>query len=101
MFRRLKQVVKNKNRIQKITKQRRIDEINSMRSEAIFRASLAEDLKIVSLILDDPEVEDITITTAKTDIGKLTSAMYSPDMGEYSVVQNGELFRIGRKIINF
>lgn len=101
MFKRLRQVAKNKNRISKVSKQRRVEEINSMRAEAIFRASLTEDLKIVSLVLADPEVSDITVSTRKEDIGKLTSAMYSPDMGEYTVIKNGEQFKVSRKIINF
>lgn len=101
MLNRLRSVMKNKNRVQREHKQRRVDEISEMRADSIFRAKLATDLKLISLILMDDNIESIEVEASQENVTRLDSAMYSSEMAEYNVVKNGERYIISSKEVSF
>lgn len=101
MLDRLRSVMKNKNRVQREHKQRRVDEISEMKADSIFKAKLATDLKLISLILMDDNIENVEIEAGQENINRLDSAMYSSEMAEFNVVKQGERYFISSKELSF
>jgi len=100
MFHQLHNVIKTKNRVQREQKQRRRNEINELREDMIFRAKLQNDLKLVSLILSDPNVESIDVETSNKDVTNFDSAMYNSEMSEYNVIKNGNQYNLSSREID-
>lgn len=95
-------VIRNKNKIERVEKQRRREELNNLRSEAIYRARLHEDLKLIDAILSDEEVDKVIVEIPQQYMAKFLRAIYGEDMAEYSIEQlDSQTFAIGRRIINF
>lgn len=99
---RLLSVIKSKNRIAKAVKKRRNEEISNMRALSMYKVKLIDDLKIVKMMLDDNEVDSVTIKIPKEQLNFFLKAMYSEELNEYSITQeDADLFSIGRKEINY
>lgn len=95
-------VLKNKNRVGKENKRRRADELQKLKSEAVYRAKLSEDIKIIQMMLEDEDVDGIVISIPQQHKSKFLKAMYHEEMQEFSIRQiDGDRFRIERKLINF
>ena len=100
MFKRLRNVMKNKNRIKREMVLRRREEVNEMRQDSIFRAKLQSDLDLLSMILMDEQIESIDVETSAKFSSKLDSAMYGADMAEFNTVKNGNVYNISSREID-
>lgn len=101
---RISEVVKNKNRIEKLNKARRKDELSKLRMTSAFKARLYDELKYIDVVLEDAEVEFVVITVQDKYLALFSSAIYSEDLAEYEVEQyNDEAnqFKIKRRSILF
>lgn len=98
---RISGVLKNRNRVEREDRQRRMAEINAMKTETAYRAKLSEDMQTVMTVLDDPAVESVRITVPGKSMTQFMKAMYSEEMADYQIVQDGDSFIITRRVINF
>lgn len=99
---RISEVIKNKNRIEKQNRQNRKDKMSSVRQEAIFKAKLSNELKIVDTLLESNEVKSVTIEIPDAYMANFSIAIYSPELAEYKVEQvtgNPNKFRLSRRYI--
>ena len=97
-------VIRNKNRIEKKIKQRRKEEINSLRQKTIFKAKLADALQHVEVILNDSNVEAVKITVPDKQLAMFTACIYTEDMVGFDVEQVDGVaneFYLRKKVIAF
>ena len=95
-------VIKNKNRVEKMMKERRREELNSMKYNTAFKARLYEELNKLNILLEHEEVESIVIEIPDMFIANFGESIYSSDLAEYAIEQlDGEpnKFRVRRKYI--
>lgn len=99
---RIREVLKNKNRLERDARIRRDNELKRMRREAAYKAVLRNSLKLVDTILDKPEIKSVVIEVQKNNIPEFTRVIYETDMAEYSISQlSATKFAIGRKELDF
>ena len=99
---RIGQVIKNKNRREKADRLRKRQKMAAMQLEAAYRAKLNDDMKQVSILLEDEEVDTVRIEIPDQLLSQFLKAMYAEEMAEYSITQVGaNTFEIGRQMINF
>ena len=104
MFSRTRDVVKNKNKVEKALKARRKNELISLRTRSAFKAKLYAELKHIEVILQDMDVEAVMINVPDKAMSMFSTAIYSEDLASYDVAQvEGESnkFLIRRKFISF
>lgn len=105
MLDRVKDVVKNKNRVEKARKIRQKNEITNLRENVVFKAELHDEIKHIDALFSDQNVDAIKIRVPKNSIAMFSAAIYSEDLSSYSVEQGGNEnaneFTIRRKFINF
>lgn len=100
---RIAEVIKNKNKAQRNAKARRQAEISSLRADAIFKAKLHDELRLIDRLLDDNEVECVVITIPEKSFSMFTLAIYSDELAEYNIEQSDSdpnKFIVKRKYIN-
>lgn len=96
------QTIQNRNRIEKEEKQKKKDELDRLREESHYRATLHHNLETIDTIFADEEIKSIIIHVPEKQIPKFMRAIYSEDMAQYSIEQISALeFRLKRKMINF
>ena len=99
---RISSVLKNKNKVERLEKQRRENELTRLKLETAYTAKLNEELRVLDTILTDTEVDKVIIEIPKDLLTMFTRAIYREEMTQYNIIQTGEYtFEIGRKIINF
>lgn len=99
---RTSEVLKSKNRIEKMQRARRRDEIALLRKQSTFKAKLYEEMSKVGILLKSCEVECIVITVEEEFISAFNTAIYTEDLAEYNVQQiDTNTFGIRRKQVNF
>ena len=101
MLNRLRAVIKNKNRVQREHKRRRVDEINEMRADSIFRAKLTADLQLVNILFMDPSIKNVVVETSPNNTARLDAAMYNSEMAEYSVQKDGQTYILSSQEVSF
>lgn len=100
----IREVLKNKNRVEKAQRARRKEEINSLQSISTFRASLYDELKKVDILLEHKEIDAIMITVPNEFLAKFGEAVYSEDLAAYDIEQvedSANQFYIRQKVIQF
>lgn len=104
MFSRTREVIKNKNKIEKTLRNRRKNELISLRTKSMFKAKLYNELKHIEIILQDYDIDAVLITVPDRNMSMFSTAIYSEDLAGYEVSQvDGESnkFFIRRKFISF
>lgn len=96
------QVIKNKNKREKLDKQRKRQDMASMQLESAYKAKLYDSMGVINLILGDMNVNTVIIDVPSKYLSQFMKAIYSEEMSEYSITQlDSNKFEIGRKLINF
>lgn len=101
---RLGEVIKNKNKVEKIRRARRKDEIIRLRSKTAFKAKLYDELKHIDILLDSDEIEAVIIEVPDTMQSEFGAALYSEDLIGYEIQQvDGEAnkFYVRKKFLSF
>lgn len=101
---RISEVIQNKNKVEKLRRTRRKDDMDTLRQESAFKAKLYEDMKRVAYLLEQDEVESVTIEIPSIYQIQFSNAIYSADLAEYNIEQaegKANVFYIRRKFIAF
>lgn len=101
---RIREVIKNKNRVEKLHRARRRDEIASLKDSAAFKARLYDELRYLDIILESEEVDAVVLKIPEVYLAKFGAAIYSEDLAEYDIQQvPGEhnKFYVKRKFLTF
>ena len=99
---RISEVIKNKNKVERIRKTRQREEILKLKNRAAFDANLSEAMRVVDILLDDKDVESVTIQVPEKLLANFGEALYSEILSGYEIEQlSGEpdKFRIRFKAI--
>lgn len=99
----IREVLKNKNKVEKAQKERRKQNMAELRSTSAFRAALHDELKKISIILDDDDVDYIIVEVPNDQISRFTGAIFK-EVNDFEITQvDGEpnKFIIRDKIISF
>lgn len=101
---RIKDVIKNKNKVERARKALRRNEMMSLRDTSAFKAKLYDELQHVEVILSDSNVDAVSIFVPDKFMNLFSTAIYSEDLAGYDVSQvenESNLFLIRRKFISF
>lgn len=99
---RIGEVLKNKNRVEKVRRARSKDEMNSMRIDAAFKARLYDELKRIEILFGKDEIESLIIDIPDVFLAKFGAAIFSEDLAEYDIQQvegSSKKFQVKRKFI--
>lgn len=100
----IRDTIKNKNKIEKARRARRKNEISTLRSKSIYKATLYDELKHVEIILQDPDINAVIIDIPESSMPQFSNAIYSEDLAGYEIEQlpgESNKFYIRRKFISF
>lgn len=101
---RLTEVIKNKNKVEKLRRNRRRNEITRLRAQTAFKARLYDELKHVDILLDDENIEAVIIEVPDTMQSAFGNALYSEDLVDYEITQVEDAankFYVRKKYIAF
>ena len=76
----IRDTIKNKNKIEKARRARRKNEISTLRSKSIYKATLYDELKHVEIILQDPDINAVIIDIPDSSMSQFSNAIYSEDL---------------------
>lgn len=103
ILKRTRQVLKNRNKVDKAVRQRQKNEIIDLRTKSAYKAKLHDELKHIDILLQDSSVKAVIVKIPEKYAAQFNDAIYSEDLASYDVQQvpNSEnLFEITRKIIS-
>mgnify|MGYP003296197948 CR=1 FL=1 len=101
---RLGEVIKNKNKLEKASRNRRKREIARLRAQTAFKARLYDELKHVDILLDDDNIKAVIITVPEAMQSSFGTALYSEDLVDYEITQvegTADKFYVRKKFIAF
>ena len=101
---RVSEVLKNKNRVEKLRRGRKKDEMTSIMQESAFKVRLYDELKKIDVLFESDEVNSVIIEVPDEFIAKFGLAIYSEDLADYTITQvdgYSNRFSIERKFIAF
>lgn len=99
---RISQVIKNKNRREKLARDSKKKELRDMQLDSAYRAKLYEIVTMIEILLDDEEVDKIRIQVPNAHLSKFMKAIYGEEMAIFEVIQvENNVFDIGRKVVSF
>lgn len=101
---RIAEVLRNKNRVEKIRRSRRKDELTELRMDVAFKARLHEELKRIDILFKSDDVESVVVNIPDKFLARFGAALYSGDLAEYNVQQvdgTPNKFYIRRRFISF
>lgn len=101
---RIAEVIKNKNRVEKIRRGRRKDEMTAIRQESAFKVRLYDELRKIDVLFETEEVTSVIVEIPDEFLPKFGLVLYSEDLAEYIVTQvegYPNRFSIERKYIAF
>ncbi|MEM4385400.1 MAG: hypothetical protein QXD03_02495 [Candidatus Anstonellales archaeon] len=101
---RLMQVIRNKNRVEKVKRRQREEELRKSREDNVYRSNLINRLSTLDVLLDDDNVEAIVIEVSDKDLTKFCASIYSSQLYDYDIQQvEGEpnKFYVRRKVVEF
>lgn len=101
---RLGEVIKNKNKVEKLRRTRRRNEIARLRAQTAFKARLYDELKHVDILLDDENIDAVIITVPEAMQSPFGTALYSEDLVDYDISQvegTADKFYVRKKYIAF
>ena len=99
----LTEVLKNKNKLQKLIKERRKSEMIKLQEVTAFRARLYEELKKIDMLFDSDKVASVKIRVPEKLLSVFTDTIYSGDLVGYDISQvdgSSTDFIIEKKIIH-
>lgn len=99
----IREVLKNKNKVEKAQKERRRQNMAELRSTSAFKAALHDELRKVAVILDDEDVDYVVITVPDDQLARFTGAIFK-EVNDFEITQvDGEpnKFIIRDKLISF
>lgn len=95
-------VIKNKNKREKLDRQRKRQDMMSLQLESAYKAKLYDSMRIIDVIFEDLETNSVIIEVPDKYTSQFMKAIYSDEMVEYTIVQiEGSKFEIKRKLIEF
>lgn len=95
-------VLKNRNRLEKLEKERSKTEMENMRLDTAYRAKLIEVMDAIQMILDIEGVKSVVINIPEVHISRFMKTLYLEEMSQYNIKQLNELqYEISNKVINF
>lgn len=100
---RLSEVIKNKNRVEKLRRNKRKNEIAKLRNQTAFKARLYDELKHVDILLDDESIKAVIITVPEAMQSSFGTALYSEDLVDYEITQvegTADKFYVRKKYIS-
>lgn len=98
------EVIKDKNRIERLRVRKHREELDKLKSNAVFRANLKSNMRKVELLLNNSEVDSIIIEVLDNYLGQFGEAIYSDDLSDYDIKQvenEPNKFYIKKKYIQF
>lgn len=99
---RIGDVLKNKNRVEKLNRQRQQEDMANIKREAKFKTALSNDLRHLEVLLDSEEVSSVVMEIPSEHLTQFTRALYSPELTDYEITQeDANRFRFKRKILRF
>lgn len=101
---RLSEVIKNKNKVEKLRRNRRRNEITRLKAQTAFKARLYDELKHIDILLDDDDIEAIIIEVPAAMQSAFGDALYSEDLIDYEITQvdgTADRFYVRKKFIAF
>ena len=101
---RLREVIKNKNKVERLRRNRRRDEITKLKMQTAFKARLYDELKHIDIILDDESIDSVIIEVPANMQSAFGEALYSADLSDYEIFQvegTADKFVIKKKFILF
>lgn len=101
---RISDVLKNKNKVERLRKARRKSEITSLKDRSAFKAKLYDELQHVEIILSDANVDAVRIEVPEKYMNQFSTSIYTEDLAGYDVIQvdgKPNQFFIRRKFISF
>ena len=84
---RVAEVIKNKNRVEKLRQKRQREEIRMLKDSAKFKAQLHSELKKIDVLLDSPEIRHLVIAVPNEYMNSFGAALYGSDLAEYEIRQ--------------
>jgi hypothetical protein len=103
MFKRTRQVLKNKNKVQKAIQARRKNEIVDLRMRSLFKSRLYEETQHLEAIFEYDDVDAVIVTVPDKLLPQFGNAIYGEDLASYDVEQvenETNKFYIRRKIVS-
>ena len=97
------EVLKNRNRVQRLQKERRINEMSILRKENSFREALVRELDMVEKLLDTTDVVEVGIEVKEEFLGNFGKYIYKEELSEFNIRQSNKdanIFYLSRKILS-
>lgn len=104
MFGRTRQVLKNKNKVERAIQARRKNEMVDLRTRSIFKSRLYEETQHIEMLLEYEDIDAIIVNVPDKFLPQFVNAIYGEDLASYEVEQvEGETnkFYIRRKLVSF
>lgn len=101
---RIVETLKNKNRVEKLVRSKRNEELTRLKIDAAYKAKLYDSVRHLGALFSLDEIEAVVIEVKQKYITKFTAAIYTGELSEYEIVQsdtNPNQFTIKRKYILF
>lgn len=80
-------VIKNKNKYEKIEKERRKQELDDLKEDGIFRVALSKDINLLKTILDDSEVSYVEAEVDQKYLINFHKALHYEEMKIFRIAQ--------------
>lgn len=103
-FNRTASVIQNRNRAEKKRKKLREDEMQILNGQTAFKARLADDLKDINFILNDPKISSVIVQVPEDKLIEFQRSIHTEDLADYDVQQyenQPDMFKISKKLITF
>jgi hypothetical protein len=100
---RIAEVIKNKNRLDKMQKEHRKNEIYLLRSKQEFKSRLYLQIEEIEKLLDKQDVRGVVINVKDKDLANFNEAIFSSEMNSFIVEQvksESNKFIVRRKYID-
>lgn len=100
----IQEVLKNKNRVEKLRTARRKEELARIKTDSLFKARLFENVKELEMLLDSIDVGGIVVEVPDNSLGKFGAAIYSTELADYDIRQVDGIYNqfiIRKKFIEF
>jgi len=96
-------VLRNKNRVEKLNKQRQQEDMINIKKEAKFKAALSNDLRHLDVLLDGEGIDGVIMEIANEHLTNFARAIiYSTELADYEIEQlEANKFRFRKKLLIF
>lgn len=101
---RISNVIANRNKAERVRRERRTEELRAMKSSSSFKARLYEELSKVNILLESNEIDAVVIEIPDRFIANFGESLYSSDLAEYNIEQlenEPNKFYVRKKFVSF